>query len=116
MSGHRAFDELRTTDPERRARIEAGTKALREALRLAELRERQGMTQQEVATALAVSQANVSKIERQNEVYLSTLQRYVTALGGRLRISAVFGDDDIPLQLLSEAPGRARHSPEPGDA
>ena len=100
MSGHRKFDELRTTDPERRARIEAGTQALHDALRLAALREKKGMTQQDVATALAVSQAYVSKIERQEDIYLSTMRRYVEALGGKIRMIAVFDDEEVPVALL----------------
>lgn len=108
MSGHRKFSELRTTDPERRARIESGTQALREALRLAALREKKGMTQKDVARALSVSQAYVSKIEREEDVYLSTMRRYVEALGGEVRMIAVFDGEEVPVSLLGTKSGLGR--------
>lgn len=65
----------------------------------------------EQASQGRASQANVSKTERQNEVYLSTIQRYVTVLCGHLRVSAVFGDEEAPLDLAG-ARGRANRKPE----
>jgi transcriptional regulator with XRE-family HTH domain len=84
-------------DPERWERIEAGKAALRAVHELAALRERQGMTQVDVATALDVSQARVSKIEHQEDVYLSTLREYVAAIGGELRVSVIFADETVDL-------------------
>jgi len=55
------------------------------------------MTQQGVADALDVSQANISHIERQEDMYLSTLGCYVAALGGHLHVTAVFPDGSISL-------------------
>jgi transcriptional regulator with XRE-family HTH domain len=94
------FEELRApmrADPERRARVEQYKRAMRDALALAELREAQNRTQREVAETLGVSQANVSRIEHQNDIYLSTLSHYVEALGGRLEATAVFPDGSIAL-------------------
>lgn len=99
MSEFRDFDELRAKAPEDKARVAVYRHALEDALRLGELRERQGMTQKDVAEALRVSQTNVSKIERQQEIYVSTVQRYIAALGGELRLCAVLGNDEVPLEL-----------------
>src|SRR6185312_12878188 len=96
MSGHHKWSEIRSNHPERRERVEAWARAYIDALTLAELRERQGMTQDAVARALAVSQANVSKIERRDDIYLTTLRRYVEALGGTVRVSAVFDGEEVP--------------------
>jgi predicted transcriptional regulator len=57
-----------------------------------------GVTQEELAHALDVSQSNISRVERSEDLYLSTLRGYVEALGGRLEINAVFPDRTIPLQ------------------
>ncbi|MEA2582382.1 MAG: hypothetical protein QOF33_467 [Thermomicrobiales bacterium] len=70
---------------------------MRNALRLAELRASVGVTQGEVAQTLKVSQSNVSRIEREEDVYLTTLDSYVTALGGELEINAVFPDRVVQL-------------------
>ena len=60
-------------------------------------RRRRGIHQTVLADALDVSQPNVSRIEAQDDVYLSTLARYVAALGGDLEVRAVFGDESVPL-------------------
>lgn len=100
MSGHRPFSELRgqvEAKPGALERIEARKRATRDALRLAELRASVGVTQGEVAQTLKVSQSNVSRIEREEDVYLTTLDSYVTALGGELEINAVFPDRVVQL-------------------
>jgi DNA-binding XRE family transcriptional regulator len=95
MSGHRPFsdlgDKLRA-DPERAARIDALAAAIENALDLAEMRRRQGMTQKQLAEAMNVSQANISRIEHGIDAQLSTIRTYVQALGGKLEIRAVFPD------------------------
>ena len=68
--------------------------------RLAELRERRGLSQASIAEALEVSQPNVSRIEREDDLYLSTLARYVAALGGHLEVSAIFEDETVTLLRL----------------
>jgi len=67
--------------------------------RLAELRKRQHPTQVQVAEAMGVTQARVSRIEKgqleRSEV--DTLAAYVKALGGKLKIVADFGDETYVL-------------------
>jgi transcriptional regulator with XRE-family HTH domain len=67
------------------------------AIALGELRGRRGHAQSEVAAVLGNSQANVSRIERQNDLCVSTLDEYVAALGGTLRILAEFPDETVEL-------------------
>lgn len=57
------------------------------------LRRAAGLTQREMASRLLVGQAAVSKIEQRGDVQISSLQRYVEALGARLRIEAAFPPD-----------------------
>jgi DNA-binding XRE family transcriptional regulator len=81
--------------PELRQKIESGTKDLIlevEALRLKQLRERWGISQQELAKILNVSQPAVSKLENQPDLMLSTLRQYVESLGGNLEILVTFPD------------------------
>ena len=61
------------------------------------MRELLGKTQVEVATALEMSQGQVSETERREDHRLSTLRRYVEALGGELEVIANFGDKRIKL-------------------
>jgi len=55
------------------------------------------VTQVELARRLAVSQATVSKFEKSNPA-VSTVKRYVEALGGRLEMTAVFDDGRLVLE------------------
>ena len=76
-------------------------------MRLGELRRRRGISQAAVAEALDVSQPNVSRIEQEDDLRLTTLGRYVAALGGDLELRAVFPEGSVDLL----APiGRARDS------
>ena len=103
MKVYRRFDDLKhKASPEQRA--ESKRWAKQEAARLEALemdlkamRELLGKTQVEVATALKMSQGQVSETERREDLLLSTLRRYVEALGGELEVIANFGDKRIKL-------------------
>ncbi len=84
-------------DSRRRERIEEHKRAINLVLTLAELRETRGATQQQVAEDLHSSQANISRIEHQDDLLLSTLRGYVAALGGHLEVTAVFPAQRITL-------------------
>lgn len=89
--------ELGLTDSER-AEIRAGADELiaqARAYRLAELRRRQHVTQTDIAKAMGVTQARVSRIEKGelNRSEVDTLAAYVSALGGKLKIVADFGGE-----------------------
>jgi DNA-binding XRE family transcriptional regulator len=61
--------------------------------RLAELRRRGGLTQQEVAGRLGMTQPEVSRLERRSDARLSLTRAYVRALGGELETTARFDDE-----------------------
>jgi len=84
-------------DPERRGRVREHERAMRDALQLGQLREARNRTQAELVGALEVSQANISRIERQEDLYLSTLSGYVEDLGGHIEVNAVFPDTIVAL-------------------
>lgn len=60
---------------------------------LKRLRILSGLTQGQLAERMQVQQAAVSKIEKGSEIYLSTVQRYVEALGASLHLNALFPTD-----------------------
>ncbi|MBV9197083.1 MAG: XRE family transcriptional regulator [Solirubrobacterales bacterium] len=75
-------------------------------LGLAEVRRRRGVSQAVMADALEVSQPNISRIEQEDDVYLSTLARYVAALGGHLEVRAVFPEETVTLLREPSDPRR----------
>ncbi len=83
--------------PERRAQIAREVAAEILERSLSELRAISGKTQAEVAAALQVTQGQVSQTESRDDHKLSTLRRYVEALGGELEVVAAFGDRRVRL-------------------
>ena len=75
----KTLSEKVRSDPERSERVDQYKRAIEASLDLAQARERRGETQVGLARMLGTSQANVSRIERQDDVYLSTLAGYVAA-------------------------------------
>jgi hypothetical protein len=49
------------------------------------------------AKILGVNQAAVSKLERRTDMYVSTLQDFVKAMGGELRITAPFPEGTVEI-------------------
>lgn len=70
---------------------------------LRRLRVLAGLTQAQIADRMEVQQAAISKIEKGGEIYLSTVQRYVEALGASLRVNAHFPIDEPFSIRLSDA-------------
>ncbi|MEW5786470.1 MAG: helix-turn-helix transcriptional regulator [Pseudomonadota bacterium] len=94
----RKFSELRARmSPEAQARAAARAEAMQVEMQLQELRKARNVTQVELAKAMSVEQAAVSKLERREDMYVSTLREYVRALGGELKLVASFPDADIQV-------------------
>ena len=92
------FSELRAKlPPEVRARsLELARKDLEE-MALDEVREARAMTQEHLANLLGIKQAAVSKMERRADMYVSTLQAMIKAMGGRLQIVAIFPEGRVEI-------------------
>ncbi|MDX2042129.1 MAG: XRE family transcriptional regulator [Acidobacteriota bacterium] len=88
--------------PERRARNEARVQELLDEIALQELRQSLNLTQEQVAEALQSNQATVSKLERQSDMYISSLQKFVVALGGQLKLVASFPDRDVVISQFNQ--------------
>lgn len=92
---------------------------------LKRLRVLSGLTQVDMASRLGIQQAAISKIERGGDVHLSTIKKYVEALGATLHIDASFyagtplalhirdafevecaDEDQLVLPLLGDEPFR----------
>jgi transcriptional regulator with XRE-family HTH domain len=69
----------------------------RAEMRLHLLREAREMTQVHLAKILGVNQAAVSKLERRADMYVSTLQDFVRAMGGELKITARFPEGTVEI-------------------
>jgi transcriptional regulator with XRE-family HTH domain len=94
-----------------------------EGVLLGDLRQRYAASQQQVADVLGTTQPGVLKIERSSDPQLSSIRRYVQALGrqvGRdatLEVTAVLGSDRVALRFPPpEEPDRAAPDTSPSGA
>jgi transcriptional regulator with XRE-family HTH domain len=84
-------DYMSKLSPERQAKIEARkNELLAEELTLKELRKAREFSQETLADVLGMRQGDLSKFERRADAYLSTIRRYVVAMGGTLDLIATF--------------------------
>jgi hypothetical protein len=98
MKTHKFWDLARkhfTEEEIEKARADARAEILE--LNLKAVRELLGKTQAELAEAASISQAELSRAERRDDHRLSTLRRYIEALGGELEVIAKFGDKMVKL-------------------
>lgn len=100
------FNNLRKkmSAPARKA-AKAKTKEMLKAMPLQELRQAHQMSQERLAELLLTKQANVSRIERRTDMYISTLRSYIEAMGGKLDIIAKFPDGEVYINQFEDIHG-----------
>lgn len=106
-------DLLAELPPSEVEAIEAEARSLvQEYELLRDLRVDQTVTQRQLADLLDVRQASISKMENQDDVLVSTLRRYVEALGGELEVRARFPDRTVVLTRYGSEPSLHPTEPE----
>ncbi len=98
MKTHRWKDIRRKASPDKE---EASRQWVANELLLMSLRsvrELAGKTQEEVAEITEIAQGELSKIERREDHLVSTVRRYIEALGGELHVVASFDDKSVRLK------------------
>lgn len=110
MAGHTPWQEIkeraaaeRAKDPEKQREYEQLYQELKREddrmMALGDLRRARHLTQQELAELVGMSQPVISRLERQADLYLSTLRSYIEAMGGHLELAAVFPNARIPFTI-----------------
>jgi predicted transcriptional regulator len=84
--------------PEAEARVRARVEAEVDELTLKAMRQQLELTQIEVGRSADMTQSELSRLESRTDHLTTTLRRYVEALGGKLEITAVFGDRRVKLK------------------
>jgi len=103
MSHSKPFSQLKNK-MSAAARLAADKKTQQLALEmpLQELRQAREMSQEHLAQILQTKQANVSRLERRTDMYISTLRSYIEAMGGKLDIIARFPDGEIHVSQFGQ--------------
>ncbi len=100
----RSLDQILVSLPKAdRAAIEARAEELIAAYSLKQVRQAVAKTQKEVAATAGIGQENVSRLEQRDDMLISTLSSYITALGGKLRLVADM--PSAPVEIVLK-PGR----------
>lgn len=108
----KSFNTLRAKmSPAAQQRAKEKTRMMLEAMPLQELRQARALSQDEMAKALGIKQAAVSKLERRTDMYLSTLRKFVEAMGGRLEIVAHFPEGDVSVEQFEALDEKKTGSP-----
>lgn len=109
MAGRHSFAELRARmTPKAQAKAEAEARLLEEEMNLAEVRRALKLSQDEIAQILQVGQGSVAKIEKRADMYVSTLRRFIEAMGGELEIVARFPDHAVKIKNFADLSRKER--------
>jgi predicted XRE-type DNA-binding protein len=99
MSGRRPFADLKRHWGPERVQANAARKAnlAAELVSLDQLRERLGLSQEQLAKVLDVQQPAISKLVRRADMKVSTLRDLIAAMGGEMHITATFPDRSVEI-------------------
>ncbi|GJD19183.1 putative transcriptional regulator [Rivularia sp. IAM M-261] len=97
-------EKLKELSPEERKEIEEEANLLiAEEMTRQQLRLALKLTQEQMAESLQVDQGNISRLEQRTDLMLSTLRRYVAAMGGELKLVVEFPNrPSVTLVGISE--------------
>ncbi len=80
---------------------------------LPELRASRKFSQDELGKVLGMKQASVSKLERQADMFVSSLRNLIRAMGGEMKIVASFPDGEVQIDQFSELIEHSAPVPKP---
>lgn len=100
-------DYMRKLSEEDRQKVLAMAKELiAEEKTLRQIRRAREYSQVTLAEILGMNQGDLSKFERRTDAYLSTIRRYIEALGGTLELVATFPDTgSVKITNIGELDG-----------
>ena len=94
-------DYIASLPAEEQAEITAQSQLLiKEEMGLRELRRALKLTQDQLAQEMGVAQPEISKIEQRTDTYVSTVRRFIEAMGGSLDLVARFPDSE-PVRIMN---------------
>ncbi len=77
--------------------LETARRDRHKEMSLPELRQIRNLSQKNLAASMNKKQPNLSKMERNTDMYVSTLRMFIEAMGGHLEIIAQFPDGDVRI-------------------
>ena len=93
---------LEAMPKKRREQVEEQKQKILAEINLGELRKALELTQRQLAATLKVNQAAISKMESQSDMYISTLRRFLKAMGGTLKVVAEFPHGEVVITQFEQ--------------
>ncbi|HAU1388258.1 TPA: helix-turn-helix transcriptional regulator [Legionella pneumophila] len=92
-------DKLNSLSAERKNEIEKrSTQLIAEEMTLRDLRLALEKTQVDLGETLHMKQEGISRLEKRSDMLISTLNKYISAMGGTLKLMAEF-PDRAPVEI-----------------
>ncbi len=107
MRGMVAVDDVIASLPKARqkkiaARGDELLSKVQRRMTLSEMRKGRKISQTKMAKALGIGQMQISRLEKRKDPRLSTMERTVAAMGGRLTMIATFPDQEPVVLVTSQ--------------
>lgn len=90
--------DVQTNQSVNASRVEIYKRLMESQERIAHALYRRGVSNEIVQTALDIADERLTDSERREDLYLSALAHYISALGGRLEVRAIFDDEQVVLR------------------
>jgi hypothetical protein len=94
----RSSKDFQADESVNESRVEIYKRLMEAQERIAHALYRRGVSNDIVQEALDTADERLSDVERREDLYLAALAHYVDALGGRLEVRAIFGDEPIVVR------------------
>ncbi len=103
MGASKSWREIRGQRALNEARVETYKRVIEAQSQIGDLLLSRGVTNEQIDLALAAAHPDVPAEGPEEEVYLSSLSRFVAALGGHLEVHAVFPEESVTILRTDEA-------------
>lgn len=92
------WEDIRRANPVNERRVAAHQRLLEAGEQISQARHRRGESWATIERTLAASELSDSEVRVEPDLYLTTLTRFVAALGGHVEVCAVFPEETITVR------------------
>jgi hypothetical protein len=92
------WEEIRRANPVNERRVAAYQRLLDAGEQISQARHRAGESWTRIERALAASELDDAEVALEPDLYLTTLTRFVAALGGHVEVRAVFCEETMVVR------------------
>jgi hypothetical protein len=96
------WEDIRGANPVNERRVAAYQQLLEAGEAISQARHRSGVSWTTIEHALAASELSESEVPVEPDLYLTSLMRFVAALGGHVEVRAVFPEETITVRREPE--------------